>query len=216
MHAHRLTGGLVAILGTAVASGAAPVVVPWTAAPAHVGARVTVEGVVARAETTAAGRCVLVFDPADPAALRVVLLVPLVTDLPRDPSRLYDGKRVRATGRVARFQGRLEMVVTPPQLEVVGLAGLEPENAPRPRAMDSPPPVPSPAPVLPTAPSPDPRCRAWREERDTVRTELRALARDFDACLASGRSGCAPAGDRLGPPLSRLAALEAHLARTCP
>jgi hypothetical protein len=115
-------------------------VVPWTAAGEHVDRLVTVEGVVARGYTTAEGRCILEFDAADPTALRIVLLIPLVTDLPREPQRLYQGKRVQVSGRVTRFQRRLEMAVTPNQIEVVGLTEAPPT------------PTPAPAPATPAAP----------------------------------------------------------------
>jgi hypothetical protein len=189
--------------------GTAAAPVPWTAAGAHVGRLVTIEGVVAQAATTESGRCVLAFDPADAAALRVVLLIPLVTDLPADPSRLYAGKRVRAMGRVRRFQGRLEMVVTPPQLEVVGLTAATPPTplTPAPTKVG--------APVAPPPP-PDPRCRVWEDDRTATRRELEALVEALAACLDAARTGCAPLGDRLGPPLSRLQALEERLARHCP
>jgi hypothetical protein len=235
---------LVSLLPLALARAAAPV--PWTAAGEHVRRLVTIEGVVARATTTPERRCVLEFDPNDPAALRVVLIIPLITDLPIDPSRLYQGKRVQVTGRVTRFQGRLEMVVTPPQLDVVGLtvppAAAPPVAAPAPvpagapvapvaPAAPGPPATPAasgvPTPVAPAAPAvsstlpppvppPDPRCRAWRDDRTAVRAELRTLAHRLDECLAEDRAGCAGLGDRLGPPLSRLEAVEAHLDRHCP
>jgi hypothetical protein len=206
------------LLPTAFGAAAAPV--PWTAAGAHVGRLVTIEGVVAQAATTEAGRCILAFDPADDDALRVVLLIPLLTDLPSDPSRLYASKRVRATGRVRRFQGRLEMVVTPPQLEVVGLTATA---APPPSVPSAapPPPPPPPATAEPAArvappPPPDPRCRAWEDDRTAARRELGGLVQALAACLDAARTGCAALGDRLGPPLSRLQALEERLARHCP
>ena len=85
---------------------------PWTEAGEHVRRLVTIEGVVARATITPERRCVLEFDPNDPAALRVVMTIPLITDLPADPSRLYQGKRVQVTGRVTRFKDQLEMILS--------------------------------------------------------------------------------------------------------
>lgn len=246
---------LVPLVPLALAGAAAPV--PWTAAADHVRRLVTIEGVVARATTTADRHCVLEFNPDDPAALRVVLIIPLITDLPVDPARLYQGKRVRVTGRVTRFQGRLEMAITPPQIEVVGLttppatpAAVVPPTAPPPPAVPPAAPV-APAPaapappvspvILPTpaapaapardtgpavpaasstlpppVPAPDPRCRGWRDERTAVRSELHGLTRRLDECLAADRGGCAALGDQLGPPLSRLEAVEAQLGRYCP
>jgi hypothetical protein len=145
--------------------------IPFTAAGEHVRRLVPVEGVVARATTTPERRCVLEFDPNDPAALRVVMTIPLITDLPADPSRLYQGKRVQVTGRVMRFQNRLEMVVTPAQIDVVGLTAPSPPPAaaPPPPPASTPPPalapraVPAspaaPAPPTATAPAPPPPAR---------------------------------------------------------
>lgn len=235
----RRTATVVTVLGLLrLAAAATPV--PWTAAADHVRRLVTIEGVVARATPTADGRCVLEFDADDPAALRVVLVVPLITDLPADPSRLYQGKRVRVTGRVVRFQNRLEMLVTPPALEVVGLTATPPAPLPPARAVATPvaPPAAAPAaapapaaaanppPVAPAAapqaiaPAPPPpvdrRCQPWREERTALRGELRTLARQLEDCLGTDRTGCAALGDALGPPLSRLDAVEERLARYCP
>jgi len=128
-------------------------VVPWTAAGEHVDRLVTIEGVVARGYTTPERRCILEFDADDPAALRVVLLIPLVTDLPREPHRLYQGKRVQVSGRVTRFQRRLEMVVTPNQIEVVGLTEAPPASAPAPSAKP-PTPLPTTTPRPPVAAPP--------------------------------------------------------------
>ncbi|HWP64616.1 MAG TPA: hypothetical protein VNO26_01735 [Candidatus Limnocylindria bacterium] len=249
--ARRAAALLAAALACATAAGAATV--PWTAAGAHVRRLVTVEGVVARATTTAERRCILEFDPDDPRALRVVIRIPLITELPADPARLYAGKRVQVTGRVTRFQNRLEMLVTPAQVEVVGLAATPshtapppapappeasgqapptatpappsaatppPAAAPQPAAARPPATTPQPATAPPTTAVPltvvDPRCAGWRAERAAVREELRALTSRLADCLAAGRTGCADAGDRLGPPLSRLADLEQRLGVACP
>jgi len=224
----RLLASLLVPLVLAARAGAAPPV-PWTAAHEHVRRLVTIEGVVARATATADRRCVLEFDAHDPAALRVVLLIPFVTDVPADPSHLYQGKRVQVTGRVMRFQGRLEMLVTPAQLEVVGLAAAPAPPAPTAEAAPAtalppvtpPPPTPVVAPpasgtVPASVTATDPRCHNWREERIAIRGELQALAAQLEECLAADRAGCAAMGDRLGPPLSRLAAVEAQLDRLCP
>ena len=69
--------------------------IPWTEAGNHVGDNVTVEGDVLAASSTP-DQVVLEFAPADPKGFRVVLIVPIMTDLPRFPERLYQGKRVRA------------------------------------------------------------------------------------------------------------------------
>jgi hypothetical protein len=95
--------------------------VPWQEAGDHVGRLVTIEGHVVLAETRDR-TCVLDFDPDDDRGVTVLLLIPLVTNLPPAPHRLYEGRRVQATGRIHRFGGRLEMVVqSPDQIEVLGL-----------------------------------------------------------------------------------------------
>src|SRR5262245_47402442 len=115
----------------------AATVVPWQSAGMFDGEIVTVEGDVARAHLEA-DTCVLEFAPDDPKAFRVVLLIPLITDLPRQPQRLYEGKRVRVTGKIHTWKGRPEMIVRGPDvIEVVGVGAA----APRPPG-EAPPPTP--------------------------------------------------------------------------
>src|SRR6185295_10401323 len=71
----------------AMRTPAALSVVSWRDAPGMVGAQVTVEGDVVEARTTA-DTCVLEFTIDDPHAFRVVLLIPAITSLPRQPERL--------------------------------------------------------------------------------------------------------------------------------
>ncbi len=134
-------------------------VVPWRAASAYVGDVVTVEGDVVQAHLEAA-TCVLDFAPDDPSAFRVVLLIPLLTDLPHQPQRLYEGKRVRATGTVRRFAGRAEMIVrSPDAIEVVGVASAPAvAAAPPPTTLPPPttPPPTTPPTTLPPPPAPPP------------------------------------------------------------
>jgi hypothetical protein len=118
------------------------------------------------------------------------------------------------------------MLVTPPALEVVGLTATPPAPLPPARAAaaaNPPPAAPAAgpqaiAPAPPPAPPPsvDRRCQPWREERTALRRELRTLARQLEDCLGTDRTGCAALGDALGPPLSRLDAVEERLARYCP
>ncbi len=138
-------------LALAETSGAPGIaVVPWQDAGEHVGDIVTVEGdVTARLE---GGSCVLEFARDDPSGFRVVLLIPLISDLPRRPERLYDGKRIRATGNIRRFLGRTEMVLrTPEAIEVVDVASGGPAVAAAPPAS---PPAAAPAAPVATAPRP--------------------------------------------------------------
>jgi hypothetical protein len=167
----RIRVALAALLGAAVVARAvAPPVVPWQEADHHVGEIVTLEGVVASVRSTG-DTWVLEFAPDDAHAVRVVLMVPLLSNLPRAPERLYGARRVRASGLVRRFQGRPEMVIrNPSQIEVVDVAGPEaatPEAAPHaaapPPAAPAPPPPPvvraappSPPPTMPSAAPPPP------------------------------------------------------------
>ena len=168
---HWLLVGCAAWLAAASRLVSAVDVVPWRVAPAYVGDVVTVEGDVVQAHLEAA-TVVLEFAPDEPKAFRVVLLIPLLTDLPHQPQRLYEGKRVRATGTVREFAGRPEMIVrSPDAIEVVGVASpsaiaaaptttqppatLPPPTTP-PTTVPPPPPAPPPAPPATTPPTPPP------------------------------------------------------------
>lgn len=119
----------------------AETVIPWQSAGSYEGDLVTVEGDVVRARLEA-DTCVLEFAPGDEKAFHVVLLIPLMTDLPRQPQRLYEGKRVRASGKITSWKGRPEMIVRGPgAIEVVGVAATAPETAPAPPATSAPPPA---------------------------------------------------------------------------
>jgi hypothetical protein len=116
-----------------------------------VGRQVTVEGDVVAARTVG-DTCVLEFAADDPTALRVVLLIPAITNLPRQPERLYLGKRIQASGLVRAYKGRPEMVLrSPGQIEVVDVAGPSHPVEARPAETSAPPPaVAPPAAVAPT------------------------------------------------------------------
>ena len=119
-----------------------------------VGAQVTVEGDVVAARTQS-DSCVLEFAADDPTSFRVVLLIPAITSLPRQPERLYLGKRVRATGLIRSFKGRLEMVLrSPGQIEVVDVAG--PDRTAEAPSTTVPAPPPVTAPSAPSAVAPKP------------------------------------------------------------
>jgi hypothetical protein len=138
--------GLLALAGRVW--GAAPPLVPWREAGAHVGNIVTVEGEVVAARTTA-DACVLEFAAEDPHAFRAVLLLPLLSSLPPHPERLYLGRRVRVSGRMQRFQGRPEMVLRgPAQIEVIDVAAAATPGDGAPTA--------APAPASPRAAVPEP------------------------------------------------------------
>ena len=92
-------------------------------AAAHVGSTASVEGDVTEARIDD-GTLVLELAPVGTQGFRAVLVLSLISSLPRSPDRIYAGKRVRVTGLVQRFQGRPEMVIeSPGQIEVVDIAG---------------------------------------------------------------------------------------------
>ena len=141
MHRLQCARWVPACLVLAAALDAAPIV-SWRDAGDHVGEFVTIEGDVLDAHT-AGDACVLEFTHDDAQAFRALLLVPLVTSLPRYPDRLYRGKRIRASGLVRRYKGRPEMVLhTPGQIVVVDVAST-PGIASAP--VTPPPPEPAPA-----------------------------------------------------------------------
>jgi hypothetical protein len=148
------------IVLAATADAAEPPVMAMDALGDHVGEIVTVEGDVVSARTEA-DTCVLEFTADDPTGFRAVLLVPVLSSLPRHPERLYAGKRVRVSGRVQRFQSRPEMVLrNPDQIAVVGVAMAdEPAAARRTAPVAEPEPAP-PAPAAPTPPAPAPAAGA--------------------------------------------------------
>jgi hypothetical protein len=160
------TGAALALALASRVGGVPPPSVPLGELPSRVGEIVTVEGDVAAAYTTA-GTCVLEFEAANPKGFRAVLVIPMFTDLPRQPERLYAGRRVRVSGRVQRFQGRLEMVLRDPsQVEIVDVAGVppppsmatgpEPPPPAAPPAAVAPPPPAAVAPPPPAAGAPEP------------------------------------------------------------
>jgi hypothetical protein len=144
-------------------------VVPWQAAGSYDGETITVEGDVARARLEA-DTLVLEFSPDDPNAFRAILLIPLITDLPRQPQRLYENKRVQVSGTIRSWHGRPEMIVrSPGAIEVVGVSASAPppETTPTttpaptsrrrlPPTTLAPPPPPPPPPPAPAPPPPAP------------------------------------------------------------
>jgi len=149
----------------AAARAAAPPVISWQEAGGHVGEVVTVEGEVATASTVG-DTWVLQFARDDPRAFRVVVLLPLLETAPHQPERLYQGRRVRATGRVQRFQGRAEMVLRGAgQIEVVETTGAPPAASAPPRAS-----------ARASAGAPRPRRRASGSRRSTAASTPSATA----------------------------------------
>src|SRR5262245_1471040 len=117
-------------IAAAAALVRAETVIPWQSATSYVGDIVTVEGDVVQGRLEA-DTCILEFAPGDDKAFRIVLLIPLITDLPLQPQRLYEGKRVRVTGKITSWKGRPEMIVRGPDvIQVVGVAAGAPATAP--------------------------------------------------------------------------------------
>ena len=198
-------------LAAGAARAAAPPVVSWQEAGGHVGEVVSVEGEVATARTVG-DTWILEFARDDPRAFRVVVLLPLLETAPRLPERLYQGRRVRATGRVQRFQGRAEMVLRGSgQIEVVETGGEAPPAAP------APPPAAPAAPAMPAKPAPSaaaPCERArerWRAAAGEASEQLAALGR----CLDAVRYRCRAESATLTSALVTLDALEHEIEINC-
>src|SRR5207247_9326714 len=182
-------------LAAGAARAAAPPVVSSQEAGGHVGEVVCVEGEVTTARTVG-DTWILEFARDDPRAFRVVVLLPLLETAPRQPERLYQGRRVRATGRVQRFPGRAEMVLRGSgQLDVLETGGAPPA------ASAPPPPA---APVVPAGPAPSaaaPCERArqrWRaaavEASARIAAPHRSPPRPSPRRCRSRRSPCCPSG----------------------
>jgi hypothetical protein len=142
---------LAGVIAGAIARPGVPAeIVDAADASAHVGSAVTVEGDVATARSDADG-LVLELAPLGEKSFRAVLVRSLISSLPRSPERIYEGKRVRVTGRVQRFAGRPEMVLeSASQIEIVDVAGAPATTAGAPPAA-APPPAATPLPAPTTA-----------------------------------------------------------------
>lgn len=141
---------LLAALGTP--DVVAPPVVDWRDAGERAGQVVTVEGDVRNAECSE-DRCVLEFAPEDARGFRVVVLMPMFSRAADAPDVTYRGRRIRATGKVQRFQGRVEMVLRGTgQIELADTAAVTTPSTTRPTA--PPPTAPPPTAPPPTAPPP--------------------------------------------------------------
>ena len=196
-------------LAAASARAAAPPVISWQEAGGHVGEVVTVEGEVATASTVG-DTWVLEFARDDPRAFRVVVLLPLLETAPRQPERLYQGRRVRATGRVQRFQGRAEMVLRGAgQIEVVETGGAPP-------AASAPPPPAAPAVPARPAPSAAAPCERARERWRAAAAEASERIAALNRCLDAVRYRCRAESAALTSALATLDALEHEIDIDCP
>ena len=196
------------LVAAAAAHAVAPPVVSWREAGGHVGEVVTVEGEVETASTVG-DTWVLEFARDDPRAFRVVVLLPLLETAPRQPERLYQGRRVRATGRVQRFQGRAEMVLRGAgQIEVVETGGAPPA------ASAPPPPA---APVVPAGPAPSAAapCERTRERWRAAAVEASERIAALNRCLDAVRYRCRAESAALTPALETLETLEHEVDINC-
>jgi len=155
--------------------------------------------------------CVLEFAD-DPLAFRAVLLLPLLSDLPPQPERLYHQKRVRLTGRVQRFQGRPEMVLrSPKQVELVDEGGVPPRPSEPADGAPSAPATAPPAAVGLSHPCGAARAR-WREAAALARTRAAAL----DRCLDAAEYRCGAEAAALGPAVVDLERAAKQVEGACP
>jgi hypothetical protein len=135
--------------------------VPPVVAPAEVGDRIgQVVTVVDEVSHARAAGDTFVLDLR--GGLRVVVLLPLFTAAPRDPTATYEGRRVRATGRVERFRGEVELVLrSPEQIELVEERASASIPAPAAPTVTAPPaPARTPATAPPTLAAPVPAAPA--------------------------------------------------------
>ena len=121
-----LVVGLLALTRPASAAVIEPRVIDARDAADYVGSAVTVEGDVADVKSESMG-IILELAPGGPTSVRAILVEALISSLPRSPEKVYGGKRVRITGIIQKFKGRLEMILeSPSQVEIVDVAGAPP------------------------------------------------------------------------------------------
>jgi hypothetical protein len=168
-----------------------------------------VEGEVATAATVG-DTWVLEFARDDPRAFRVVVLLPLLETAARQPERLYQGRRVRATGRVQRFRGRVEMVLRGAgQIEVMETGGGAP-----PAASAPPPPAPPSEPARP-APSAAAPCERARERWRAAAVEANERIAALNRCLDAVRYRCRAESAALAPALAVLDTTQREVDAAC-
>ena len=218
---------VVALLVAAPALARPPELVRWQDAAAHVGQVITVEGPVASARV-AGGACMLEFAPADPSALRVVLMLGLFS-APVAPERVYAGHRIRASGRVQTFQGRPEMIIRrADQIEVMDEASTTTTLAASPKPPAAAPAQPMPPSTVPPSTVPDTGpsggavgsgrtelCARARDRVDTARRELATRAEEAARCLRAGTSRCQQERDAVTLALQTLPAREVEADSAC-
>ena len=153
---------LLALTRPASAAVIEPRVIDVRDAADWVGSAVTVEGDVADVKSESMG---IVLELAPEGSIRAILVEALISNLPRSPEKVYGGKRVRVTGIIQKFKGRMEMVLeSPSQIEIVDVAGappvttttITPTAPPTTTTITRPAPVTTPTTLPPAAPAATP------------------------------------------------------------
>ena len=99
---------LLALTRPASAAVIEPRVIDARDAADWIGSAVTVEGDVVDVKSEPMG---IVLELAPEGSFRAILVEALISSLPRSPQKVYGGKRVRVTGIIQKFKGRLEMIL---------------------------------------------------------------------------------------------------------
>jgi len=212
----RAVAALVVVALALPARALPPEVVRWQDAGAHVGRVITVEGTVERAHV-AGGACALEFAPGDPSALRVVLMLALFSS-PDDPERLYRGRRVQASGRVQRFEGRPEIIIRRADQITV----LDQASPPTTTTLPAPA-APVPTAPAPGAPTPAPRssarppqaCARARDLYHAARRELAARSEEAARCFRDDALRCENERAAVSAALEALSLREAESDAAC-
>ncbi len=205
----RAAAALAIVVLAVPAHARPPDVVRWQDAGAHVGQVITVEGTVERARV-AGGACTLEFAPDDPSALRVILMLALFSS-PDDPERLYAGRRVQASGRVQRFEGRPEIIIR--RADQITLLD---EASPTTSTTLPAPPIPTaPAPVHSSSPRGTQACAEARNLYHAARRELAVRSEQAARCLRAEALRCQSERAAVSAALETLAVREAETDAAC-
>jgi micrococcal nuclease len=117
---HGADTGPVRAAAAAGGSAACPGAIPWGAAAAHAGERATVRGPVVGTHFAASANGQPTFlnvgrDYPDPSRFQVLVWGRDRDRFPAPPERLYDGRTICVTGRIALYRGVAEMELSSPE-----------------------------------------------------------------------------------------------------
>lgn len=87
--------------------------VVWEEAALHMGRTVAVSGTVVDTQNTGKA-CFLNFDQDWEGKFHLVIFASAFGDFPEPPETYFSGRRIRAIGEIAEFQGRPQMVIEMP------------------------------------------------------------------------------------------------------